>query len=118
MNNSFEKATEYDVNSDMQFEEEEIKESHLQQAAQQQPPRLVNKLYALKVFNKDAKGRQFGLNEENMLQKILQSSVGEHSLATRDVNSNNIVKLISTHQATKIHQGGSRQMMRRSTHST
>jgi len=30
MNNSFEKATEYDVNSDMQFEEEEIKESHLQ----------------------------------------------------------------------------------------
>lgn len=70
MNNSFEEEEncDYSQQESAVFNEEveEIKNGfELTQITEQ-----ITKLYALKVFNKDAKGRQFGLNEENTLAKI------------------------------------------------
>lgn len=70
MNNSFEEEDncDYSQQESIAFNEdaEEIKNGfEMGQNIEQ-----TTKLYALKVFNKDAKGRQFGLNEENTLSKI------------------------------------------------
>ncbi len=73
MNNSFEEEEE--CASSLQQESiifhEDIEE--IKSGFEIQPvctPQPTNKLYALKVFNKDAKGRQFGVNEENILTRI------------------------------------------------
>ena len=70
MNNSFEEEDNCDYSQkESAFFNEEVEEikNGFESA---QITEQTTKLYALKVFNKDAKGRQFGLNEENTLTKI------------------------------------------------